>query len=112
MKGTYIGEFEELVLLTVGLLYNDAYGLAITDELEKKTGRNITISSAHKALVRLETKGYLKSNMGGATDERGGRKKRLYQLTIAGKQVLNHSKELRNNMWNSIPKMVWEKERI
>jgi hypothetical protein len=69
MKGTYLGEFEELVLLTVGILYDDAYGLAIVDELEKQTGRNVMISSAHKALVRLEDKGYLKSKMGGATEQ-------------------------------------------
>ena len=56
MKGTYLGEFEELVLLAVGILFGDAYGLAIIDELEKKTGRNIMISSVHKTLVRLEEK--------------------------------------------------------
>ena len=56
MKGTYLGEFEELVLLSVGILYDAAYGLSITDELEKRTGRNITISSVHKSLVRLEKK--------------------------------------------------------
>ncbi|WP_416864448.1 MAG: PadR family transcriptional regulator [Imperialibacter sp.] len=108
MKGTYLGEFEELVLLTVGILYDDAYGLAIVDELEKQTGRNVMISSAHKALVRLEDKGYLKSKMGGATEQRGGREKRLYELTHAGAKVLEQSKELRNAMWNQVPKVVWE----
>lgn len=108
MKGTSLGEFEELVLLTVGILYNDAYGLGIRDELEKQTGRNVMISSVHKALVRLEDKGFLTSYMGGATEERGGRKKRLYELTVSGKKVLNQSKELRNSMWDSVPKVVWE----
>jgi PadR family transcriptional regulator, regulatory protein PadR len=108
MKGTYIGEFEELVLLAVGILFDDAYGLAIVDELEKQTGRNIMISSVHKALVRLEEKGYLKSHMGGASEARGGREKRLYTLTQAGKKVLNESRELRNSMWKEIPKIVWE----
>ncbi|MEQ8414311.1 MAG: helix-turn-helix transcriptional regulator [Imperialibacter sp.] len=108
MKGTYLGEFEELVLLTVGILYDDAYGLAIVDELEKQTGRNVMLSSAHKALVRLEDKGYLKSKMGGATESRGGREKRLYELTHAGAKVLEQSKELRNAMWNQVPKIVWE----
>jgi DNA-binding PadR family transcriptional regulator len=64
MKGTYLGEFEELVLLSVGILFDDAYGLAIVDELEKQTGRNVMMSSVHKSLVRLEEKGYLKSRMG------------------------------------------------
>jgi PadR family transcriptional regulator PadR len=111
MKGTYLGEFEELVLLSVGILYDDAYGLAIVDELEKQTGRNIMISSVHKALVRLEEKGFLKSRMGGSTETRGGRDKRLYQLTHAGKKVLADSRELRNDMWRQVPKIVWEVSR-
>lgn len=108
MKGTYIGEFEELVLLTVGILYHDAYGLAILDELEHQTGRTVLISSVHKALVRLEDKGYLKSRMGGATQERGGRDKRLYSLTQAGVKVVNESRELRNTMWKQAPRLLWE----
>lgn len=112
MKGTYLGEFEELVLLAVGILFDDAYGLAIVDELEKKTGRSVTMSSVHKVLMRLEDKGYLKSHMGGATQLRGGRDKRLYTLTQAGKKVLNQSKELRNSMWEEVPTIVWEGRKI
>jgi PadR family transcriptional regulator, regulatory protein PadR len=108
MRGTYLGEFEELVLLAAGILFDDAYGLAIVDELETQTGRNIMISSVHKALVRLEDKGYLKSRLGGASEIRGGREKRLYALTQAGKKALNESRELRNSMWKEIPKIVWE----
>jgi DNA-binding PadR family transcriptional regulator len=108
MKGTYLGEFEELVLLTVGILFDDAYGLAIVDELEKQTERNVMMSSVHKALVRLEEKGYLKSHLGGATETRGGRDKRLYTLTQTGRKVLNQSKELRNSMYKQVPKIVWE----
>jgi PadR family transcriptional regulator PadR len=107
MKGTYIGEFEELVLLTVGILFDDAYGLAIVDELEKQTERNVMMSSVHKSLVRLEEKGFLRSRMGGSTETRGGRDKRLYQLTQAGKKVLAESKELRDDMWKQVPKIVW-----
>jgi PadR family transcriptional regulator PadR len=108
MKGTSLGEFEELVLLSVGALFDDAYGLAILDDLQKKTSRNILISSVHKALVRLETKGYLRSRMGGATSVRGGRDKRLYTLTPAGVGVLNEVRELRNLMWKDVPKIFWE----
>lgn len=108
MKGTYLGEFEELVLLTVGILNDDAYGLAITDELETRTKRNVTLSSVHKSLVRLEEKGFLKSHIGGATKERGGRAKKLYQLTNSGKNALHESKSLRNSMWNDVPQIVWE----
>ncbi|HTJ51203.1 MAG TPA: helix-turn-helix transcriptional regulator [Cyclobacteriaceae bacterium] len=112
MKGTYLGEFEELVLLSVGILFDDAYGLAIVDELEKQTGRNVMMSSVHKSLVRLEEKGYLKSQLGGATASRGGRDKRLYTLTQAGKKVLSDSREMRNDMWKQIPKIVWEGGKI
>ena len=108
MKGSSLGEFEELVLLSVGILFDDAYGLAIVDELQKKTMRNIMISSVHKALVRLEDKGYLKSRMGGATNVRGGRDKRLYTLTPAGISVLNEMRDLRNQMWKEVPRIVWE----
>lgn len=108
MKGSSLGEFEELVLLAVGILFDDAYGLAILDELQKQTGREIMISSVHKSLVRLEEKGYVKSRMGGSTATRGGREKRLYKLTPAGTAVLAQMRELRNNMWKQIPKIVWE----
>ena len=108
MKGTHLGEFEEIVLLTVGILYEDAYGLAITDEIEQRTGRNITISSVHKALNRLESKGFLTSRMGGATEERGGRQKRLFSITAYGKKALNDARDLRNNMYEAIPKVIWQ----
>jgi DNA-binding PadR family transcriptional regulator len=108
MKGTYLGEFEELVLLSVGILFDDAYGLALVDELEKQTGRTVMMSAVHKALVRLEDKGYLRSRMGGATEARGGRDKRLYTLTQAGMKVLSQSREMRNGMWKQIPKVVLE----
>lgn len=108
MKGTSLGEFEELVLLSVGILYDDAYGLAIVDELQSKTGRNIMISSVHKSLVRLEEKGYLKSRMGGATNVRGGRDKRLYTLTHAGVSVLKEMRDLRNQMWKEMPRIIME----
>jgi DNA-binding PadR family transcriptional regulator len=108
MKGTYLGEFEELVLLTVGILYDNAYGLAIVDELEKQSGRPVMISAVHKALVRLEEKGYLSSRMGGATESRGGREKRLYKLTDAGSKAVNQSRDMRNAMWKQVPKIVWD----
>lgn len=108
MKGTHLGEFEELVLLTVAILADDAYGLSITDELEKQTRRTVTISAVHKALVRMEGKGYLKSHMGGASELRGGRAKKLYTLTSAGISAVNHARELRNSMWKQVPKFVWK----
>ena len=108
MKGTYLGEFEELVLLTVGILNDDAHALAIQKELEVQSERKPMLSAVHKVLVRLEDKGFLTSQMGGATSERGGRRKRLYEMTASGKNALNASRDLRNKMWNNVPQVVWE----
>ncbi len=108
MKGTHLGEFEELVLLTVGILHNDAHALAIQNELKEQSKRTPMISAVHKVLVRLEDKGFLTSAMGGATTERGGRRKRLYQMTASGKKALTQSRALRNKMWDAVPQIVWE----
>ena len=103
MKGTHLGEFEELVLLTCALLINSAYSVTIGSEIEEQTGRNVTLSTVHTALYRLEKKGFLESYMGGTTGERGGRRKRLYRITASGFDVLNHAKELRTRMWSLMP---------
>lgn len=108
MKRNTIGEFEELVLLAIGILLDDAYGLAIMDELENRTNRTVLISSVHKTLVRLEEKGMVQSAMGGKTAERGGRAKKLYTLTADGKEVLQHVRSLRNTMWEAIPEGLWK----
>ena len=106
MKGTYIGELEELILLTVGILYKKAYGVAVMDEIEKQTGRKLNISAVHAVLQRLESKGYVKSEMSDPTTERGGRRKKIFILTAAGKRVLEEANELRNQLFNQIPKVA------
>lgn len=107
MKGTNIGELEELVLLIVGILYKDAYGVAVMDEIEKQTGRSLNISAVHTVLKRLEEKGLLKSEMGDPTNERGGRRKRIFLLTAAGKKALGEANEMRNQLFKKIPKVAW-----
>ncbi|MGE0770084.1 MAG: PadR family transcriptional regulator [Cyclobacteriaceae bacterium] len=106
MKGTYLGELEELVLLTVGILHPDAYGVAVMDEIEAKADRRLNISAVHAVLKRLEEKGLLLSNMGGPTKERGGRRKRIFQLTASGKKALEQAHELRTQMFEQIPKVA------
>jgi DNA-binding PadR family transcriptional regulator len=106
MKGTYLGELEELVLLTVGILYPEAYGVAVMDEIEKQAGRSLNISAVHAVLTRLEEKGFLKSSMSDPTEERGGRRKRIFVLTAAGKRALEEVNELRTQLFNQIPKMA------
>ncbi len=106
MKGTNLGEFEELVLLTVGILYDNAYSVAIQHELNHQTGRKITISSVHAAVYRLEEKGLLNSRMGEMTNERGGKRKRLFTISQAGKEALEKANELRNRLRNQIPEIA------
>ena len=91
MKGDYLGEFEELVLLTVASLGEHAYGVAIMNEIERQSGRQANISAVHAVLKRLESKGFLKSKMGGATTERGGRRKRYFIVTAAGKKIVEET---------------------
>lgn len=102
MKRSYLGEFEELVLLTVATLGDGAYGVAITDELDRQTGRSVSISAVHAALHRLEEKGMLTSRMGDATAERGGRRKRLFTVTVLGSRTLHDIRDMRNRLWGSI----------
>lgn len=102
MRRTYLGEFEEVVLLTVAVLGNGAYGVTITDELEKQTGRSVSISAVHAALHRLQEKGMLSSQMGDATTERGGRRKRLFMVTVLGSRTLHDVRTVREQLWNSI----------
>lgn len=102
MKRTYLGEFEEIVLLTVAILNDKAYGVSITEEIEQQTGRSLSVSAVHAALHRLEEKGMVSSYMGDATAERGGRRKRLFSVTAAGSRTLDEIRLLRNRMWNAI----------
>lgn len=108
MKGTYLGEFEELILLTVALLKEDAYGVAIQKELRKKAGREVAISAIHSALNRLSTKGFVASEFGEATPERGGKRKRIFKVTAFGIKSLEQAKELRESYWINIPQLSIE----
>ncbi|MEQ9375693.1 MAG: helix-turn-helix transcriptional regulator [Imperialibacter sp.] len=107
MKGSYLGELEELILLTVGALFDEAYGVAVMDEIEKQTGRSMNVSAAHAVLRRLEEKSYVTSRMGGATNERGGRRKRYFTLTAVGKKALDESFAFRSELYKRIPKIAF-----
>ncbi len=105
MSKEYLGEFEELVLTIVGILQENAYGNAIVAEIKERVGRDSNLSAVHVTLYRLEDKGLIKSNMGGATTARGGRRKRLFQITNAGLAMLRSMKESRMNLWKMIPQL-------
>lgn len=105
MKKDFLGEFEELVLTMVGILQEEAYGNAIVNEIRERVDREVNLSAVHVTLYRLEDKGYVKSAMGGATNERGGRRKRLFRITNAGLAMLRTMKESRMELWKLIPQL-------
>lgn len=107
MNELHLGEFEELILLTVAIMNGKAYGIAIIDELEKRTGRIATIGAIQTVLKRMESKGWVSSAFGEATKERGGKRKRYYSITFDGQAILSHSKDQRNSLWHAIPKIAW-----
>jgi PadR family transcriptional regulator PadR len=96
----YIGEFEELVLLTIAALDENAYGVAIKEDIEQRTDRSISIGALHSTITRLEEKGFIKSWLGDPTQERGGRRKRYFELTNQGKVALRNVKALRDELWD------------
>ena len=108
MKNYQLGEFEEIVMLTVGILNNVAYSVAIKDEIESRLARTVSMGALHTALRRLEEKGYLKSFAGEATDERAGRPKRYFEITALGKKAVQYAKSTRDQLWKAIPKAVLE----
>ena len=108
MKEYQLGEFEEIVLLTVAILNDDSYGVSIKQEIETRLGRSVSVSALQTALRRLEKKGYLKSNLGEATAIRGGKRKRYFKVTKVGKAALDHTKETRMNLWSAIPNVSYE----
>ncbi len=106
MTRIYLGEFEELVLLSVAVQNGKAYGVSITHEIREQSGRNARLNQVHAALERLERKGMIISQMGEPTPERGGRRKRLFTINKYGIEALREVREIRSHFWNLIPKKV------
>ena len=108
MKKYQLGEFEEVVMLTVGVLFGEAYGVSIKKEIEVRLKRNVSVGALQTALKRLEDKGYLRSEEGESTQERAGRPKRYFAITALGKRALEHTRNTREKLWNAIPKVAFE----
>lgn len=106
MKKYQLGEFEEIVILTIAILYKEAYGVAIKKEIETRLSRNVSMGAMHTALVRLEDKGYIKSYEGETTEERAGRPKKYFQITALGKKAMEYTKDTRDQLWQAIPKVA------
>ena len=99
MKKAYLGEFEELILTMTLILNDEAYGNTIVKAIKEHQDREVNLSAVHITLYRLEEKGFLESYMGGATKERGGRKKRYFKVTNTGVAVLKEIKEAKTKLW-------------
>ena len=102
-----LGEFEEVVMLTVAILYREAYGIAIIDEMEKRLARKVSIGALQTVLRRLEQKGLLTSEFGEATSVRGGKRKRYFKVTRYGQKALQQVNDERNALWKAIPKIAF-----
>jgi PadR family transcriptional regulator PadR len=107
-----IGEFEEIVLLAILILEDDAYGVSIKQEIESRIKRNVSLGAMRSALDRLEDKGYLKSTFGEKTAERGGKRKKYFTVTSEGKTTITAVKTDREIMWAAIPKYQLEASHV
>ena len=102
-KGDFLGELDELVLLTTAVLHNDgAYGFSVVSEIEEKTGRKISLSAVHTVLYRLQDRGFVQSELGGVSNSRGGRRKRLFYVSKTGKQAITKIKHQREKYWQEL----------
>lgn len=106
MSQYHLGEFEEIVLLTVAILNGEAYGVSIIEEIDERLDRNVSLGAIQTVLKRLEDKDLVKSEFGEATKVRGGKRKRYYTITGVGREVISQTKEQRISLWNAIPKAV------
>jgi DNA-binding PadR family transcriptional regulator len=105
-KGDYLGEFEQIIVLALLRLRNNAYGMTIRREIEKRTGRQVSIGAVYSTLDRLEQKGYVSSQQGGPTAERGGRAKRYFKIEAGGEKALRESRRAVSAMTSGL-KLVW-----
>jgi PadR family transcriptional regulator, regulatory protein PadR len=108
VKGTFLGEFQELVMLAILRLDTEAYGVLIQRELATLAKRSISRGALHSALMRLEEKGLIRSQVGGATAERGGRRKRFYTVTNLGKSSLKEAQAIRAGLYSGIKGLSFE----
>jgi DNA-binding PadR family transcriptional regulator len=106
METHHLGNFEEVILLLTGILGAEAYAFKIAEEVEVQTGMSVLIGAVHSTLSRLENKGFLTSQFGKPSLERGGRRKRIYTVTAIGRRALAASRELKQSLWDQYPDIV------
>ncbi len=108
MSQKSIGELEEIVLLIVAILNGKAYSVSIIEEIGERIGRDISLGAVQTVLKRLEEKGLLRSDFGDTTKARGGKRKRLYEITASGQRLLEQTRAQRNSLWEAIPKLSFK----
>jgi len=101
-KGEFLGEFEQVVLLAVARLRGDGYGVSIRQEIERRTGREVTVGSVYATLARLEEKGFVASLEGDPTPRRGGRARRLFRLLPGGAEALRATRGMIDSLWDGL----------
>jgi len=101
-KANYLGEFELMVMLTVIRLGDAAYGVPISREIEQQTGREVAFGTVYATLERLQQKGFVRSDLGDVTPERGGRAKRFFRATPAGLRTVRDAKRNLIRLWRGL----------
>ena len=102
MREIRLREFEELVLLSVLVAGSEAYGVSLQQVLAEEAGREVSLGAIYTALERLGRKGLVESELGEPTPMRGGRRKRLYQLTTDGLRQVREIRRVRNRLWGKV----------
>ena len=107
-SGSYLGEFELMLLLAVIHLGEEAYGVPISSEIERYRKREVSVGSVYAALERLETKGLVDSILGDPTPERGGKAKRYFRITKKGLRQIQETRRILTSLWQTIPDFKFE----
>jgi DNA-binding PadR family transcriptional regulator len=109
MSRAQLGEFELTVMLVLISLGTGAYGVPISRELERQSGREVSVGSVYAALERLERKGLVSSSLGEPTPERGGRAKRYFRVTQKGLRQIHETRQLLTRLWRRLPELKGER---
>lgn len=102
-KGEFLGEFEQLVLIALLRLTDDAYGMAVRREIAERAGRDVSIGAVYATLDRLEEKGFVRSRLDPPSDDRGGRARKCFTITGAGSRALERSQQALRHMLEGLP---------
>jgi DNA-binding PadR family transcriptional regulator len=108
-KGDSLSNFELMVMLVLIRLGEEAYGVPISKEIAKQSGRDVPVGSVYATLERLEEKGLVESEVGEPTAERGGRAKRYFAVTGKGLRVIRETQRTLIKLWNGLPELEGRK---